>query len=170
MRERIYDRRDSPRGFELTITLLRSEIEYDVDFETWKVADGSVMRGRAAGSAVTSEETGDWLFRQVENAVSEVRGALRAFSPKIRSRAVTDEVPDEREWVLSLVMEPGWRGDAGTLASHVHRFVVDSALYAWYRMLDPNRAAIYAGQRDEDRRAVVNEARETRVCDVKFML
>lgn len=42
MRDRkIIQPRVDMRGFELTITLLRCEIEYDVDFETWKVVDVS---------------------------------------------------------------------------------------------------------------------------------
>ena len=42
MRDRkIIQPRVDMRGFELTITLLRCEIEYDVDFETWKVGDVS---------------------------------------------------------------------------------------------------------------------------------
>lgn len=161
---------DRREGFELTITLLRSEIEYDVDFETWKVADVSQLRGKDAKANVTSEETGDWMFRQVENALAEVRGALLAFSPRVESRAVTDEVPDDREWVINLIMEPGWRGDARTLSSHIHRFVSDSVLYAWYRMTDPQRAVIYASQMDDDKSALVNEARETQVDNVNFMI
>ena len=47
MRDRkIIQPRVDMRGFELTITLLRCEIEYDVDFETWKVGDVSGLPGK----------------------------------------------------------------------------------------------------------------------------
>ena len=47
MRDRkIIQPRVDMRGFELTITLLRCEIEYDVDFETWKVGDVSGLTGK----------------------------------------------------------------------------------------------------------------------------
>lgn len=75
-----------------------------------------------------SEETADWMFRQVNDALSEATGHLRAFSPWVQSRAVTDEVKDDREWIINLVMERGWRGDPRRLAVYIHRFVVDSVI------------------------------------------
>ena len=93
MRDRkIIQPRVDMRGFELTITLLRCEIEYDVDFETWKVGDVSSLPGKERAGLETSEETADWMFRQVNAALSEATGHLRAFSPWVLSRAVTDEV------------------------------------------------------------------------------
>ena len=52
------------------------------------------------------------------------------------------------------------------LAVYIHRFVVDSVLSFWYRMVDPSRAQMYASQKEEDRRNIINEARETQVKDV----
>ena len=171
MRDRkIIQPRVDMRGFELTITLLRCEIEYDVDFETWKVGDVSGLPGKERAGLETSEETADWMFRQVNDALSEATGHLRAFSPWVQSRAVTDEVKDDREWIINLVMERGWRGDPRRLAVYIHRFVGDSVLSFWYRMVDPSRVQMYASQKEEDRRNIIKEARETQVEDVYFRL
>lgn len=158
------------RGFELTIKLLRSEIEYDVDFETWKVGDSSGLDAKARSRAETSEETADWMSRQVDNSLSEIGGCLKAFSPWVTSRAVTDEIEDNREWIINLVMERGWRGDSRRLASYIHRFVVDSVLYAWYRMVEPSRAQIYGRHVEDDKKMVVGEVRDTQVSNVYFKL
>jgi len=56
------------------------------------------------------------------------------------------------------------------LAVYIHRFVVDSVLSFWYRMVDPSRVQMYASQKEEDRRNIINEARETQVKDVYFRL
>ena len=77
---------------------------------------------------------------------------------------------DDREWIINLVMERGWRGDPRRLAVYIHRFVVDSVLSFWYRMVDPSRVQMYASQKEVDRRNIINEARETRVKDVYFRL
>lgn len=167
---RIIQPRVDRRGFELTITLLRCEIEYDVDFETWKVGDVSGLTGKERAGRETSEETADWMFRQVNDALSEATGYLRAFSPWTMSRAVTDEVSDDREWVINLVMERGWRGDPRRLAVYIHRFVVDSVLSSWYGMVDPSRAGMYESRKEADRRDIINESRETQVNDVYFVL
>lgn len=158
------------RGFELTIRLLRSEIEYDVDFETWKVGESSGLSGKARAGMETSEETADWMFRQVDNSLSEITGCLRAFSPRVTSRAATDEVSDDREWDINLIMERGWRGDSNRLASYLHRYVIDSVLAAWYRMVDPSRSQMYINQSEQDKLKVINEIRETQVRDVYFRL
>lgn len=77
---------------------------------------------------------------------------------------------DDREWIINLVMERGWRGDPRRLAVYIHRFVVDSVLSFWYRMVDPSRVQMYASQKEVDRRNIINEARETQVKDVYFRL
>lgn len=78
MRDRkIIQPRVDMRGFELTITLLRCEIEYDVDFETWKVGDVSGLPGKERAGLETSEETADWMFRQVNDALV---GGCRPFT------------------------------------------------------------------------------------------
>ena len=92
------------------------------------------------------------------------------YKRQVQSRAVTDEVKDDREWIINLVMERGWRGDPRRLAVYIHRFVVDSVLSFWYRMVDPSRVQMYASQKEEDRRNIINEARETQVKDVYFRL
>ena len=69
-----------------------------------------------------------------------------------------------------MVMERGWRGDPKRLAVYIHRFVVDSVLLSWYRMVDPSRVQIYDSLKEDDRRNIINEVRDTQVKDVHFIL
>lgn len=154
--------------FEITIRVLRSELEYDVDFETWAVGNVSGATGKGRAALETSEDTADWMLRQADNAAADIAGMLRAYQPKTASRAVTDETGDDREWLFSLVMEPGWRGDARTLGSHIHRYMVDSILAAWYRMTAPDRLPLYRQAVATDRENIIDEARKIQVSDVYF--
>ena len=131
------------RGFEITIRILRSELEYDVDFETWAVGNVSGETGKGRAGLETSEDTADWMLRQADNAAADITRMLRAYRPGMASRAVTDETGDNREWLFSLVMEPGWRGDARTLSTYIHSYMADSILAAWYRMTAPDRLPFY---------------------------
>lgn len=158
------------RGFEITIRILRSELEYDVDFETWAVGSVSGATGKGRAALETAEETADWMLRQADNAAADIARMLRAYRPGMASRAVTDETGDDREWLFSLVMEPGWRGDARTLSTYIHRYMADSILAAWYRMTAPDRLPLYQQAVATDRDNIIDEARKTQVKDVYFKL
>lgn len=159
-----------PGWFEVTIRLLRSEIEYDVDFETYQVSGVSGADAKGRFFLETSEKTADWMMRQVDSAIEDIEAALAAYSPRVSSRATTDEVPDNREWVINLMMEPGWRGDSKTMASLAHRFVVNYVLRAWYRMMDPNRYPLYDAEAEREKEKLVNVARSCDIKDVRFIL
>ena len=110
------------------------------------------------------------MFRQVNDALSEATGHLRAFSPWVQSRDVHEDLKEIKKLILNLVMERGWRGDPRRLAVYIHRFVVDSVLSFWYRMVDPSRVQMNDSQKEEERRNIINEARETQDKDVYFRL
>ena len=69
-----------PGWFEVTIRLLRSEIEYDVDFETYQVSGVSGADAKGRFFLETSEKTADWMMRQVDSAIEDIEAALAACS------------------------------------------------------------------------------------------
>ena len=64
-------------GYDCVVKLLRSELVYDIDFISWKVAKCRVSENaEAQAEAQTDGESTGWLNRYIETAVDNVKSAL----------------------------------------------------------------------------------------------
>ena len=166
---REHERRDhTKRDYELTIQILRSEIEYDVDYSTWKIAEMSDRKGKAQATMETSEETSDWLDRQINDMIDEIKTVCSAYQPHRESRAVTNEAGSDKEWVVSLIMEPGWRGEPKRVASLMHRYIVNGILSAWYGMVAPERVEYYESLKSDAEERLIGEIRAVNMGNIYF--
>lgn len=155
-------------GKNVVIRLRKDEIKYRVDFTTWKSAQG-MEDTPAKFEAQTDEENADWMDEVICDALADIKRKLRAYVPE-RTRLRTNGHEDGEEWVVSLVMEHGWMGDAEELGNAMGRYVVDKVLHEWYLLTLPDMAANYAERMDEDLRKMMDVARDVDIDGVNFML
>ena len=92
------------RGFSCALKLLRSEIVYDVDYISWKVAQCRISEEGSRAEAQTDQENSDWLTRQVETALDNAKDRISAYVVEM-SRMQTDEDENRDEWDIVLYME-----------------------------------------------------------------
>lgn len=156
------------QGREICIRLIREELAYSIDFETWKAAQPR-DDDKVKFEMQTDGENGQWLTRAISEAVGLVRKRLRAYVPE-RTRMRTDESGERSEWQVHLMMEQGWTGDAGNLCLLMHRYVVDKVLAEWYLMAVPELHATYLERAADDMDGIVDVARESDLPPVPFML
>ena len=75
------------RGYVCVIKLRREEIQYDVDFISWKLANCRVADSEEErAERQTDEESRDWMGRQIETAFDTVISKIRAYVAGIKSR------------------------------------------------------------------------------------
>lgn len=158
-------------GYRCVMKLLRSEVEYDVDFISWKVARCRVLdNDEQRAEAQTDKENGDWLTRKIELAVSEAKRLLSSYVDEYPSRLRTDEPGKEEEFAVVLRMERGWRGDVGRMNRFFHEYVVNYVLGEWFKMVMPGEAEAYAASAGDWLNELVNEARSVVTGPVTFQL
>lgn len=157
------------RGFSCALKLLRSEIVYDVDYISWKVAQCRISEEESRAEAQTDQENSDWLTRQVETALDNAKDRISAYVVEM-SRMQTDEDENRDGWDIVLYMEPGWRGSSKTMNTYIHRYVVDFVLTEWFKMTMPEETAIYVASAEGWLDRFINEARDVVVKDVIFRL
>lgn len=155
-------------GKNVVIRLRKDEIKYMVDFATWKHAQG-MEDTPAKFEAQTDGENADWMNEEICEALADIKRKLRAYVPE-RTRLRTNGHEDGEEWVLNLVMEPGWMGDAEELGKVTARYVVDKLLHEWYLLTLPDMADVYANRMEEDLRKMADIARDVDIDGVNFML
>lgn len=153
------------------IRLSLKEIKYEVKFDTWlrsKVFNETLRSGNEkagkVGLAYDNDKAEDWLVRQVEGAVDDLRGALRWCLDEPMAGGLTDDINERpEEWLLEFKFGQTWRGSARALRTYVHRYVVETVLYKWYTAVNIDGAKIHGaeasaaldGARDEARSETV---------------
>ena len=153
---------------EALIRLRLSEIEYDVKFDTW--ARGNNMETPNKKVLYTGGKMRDWLLRQVENAVDEIKAALR-WCAYDHAHMTDDEIMDAPDyWEIRLRWdgEP-WHGSESGLKSFAHQFVVNSALAAWYAMVGLP-ADFYLLKAEDSKTKLIASARRTSMMARPFRL
>lgn len=155
-------------GREICIRLLKDELAYSIDFESWKAAQ-SRDDDKAKFEMQTDEESDQWISRTITEAVGQIRKKLRAYVPE-RTRMRTDEFTECSEWQIHLLMEPGWTGDADNLCLLMHRYVVDKTLSEWYGIAMPDLQPVYAARAEMDMDDIIDVAREIDLPPTHFML
>lgn len=158
-------------GYICIMKLLRSEVEYDVDFISWKTAQCRITENmEQRGEAQTDKENADWLTRQMELAVESVKRAISAYLNEHFHYAQTDELKRKDEYVVILRMERGWRGDVKRMNTFFHKYVVESVLAEWFGMVMPNEQATHVASADYWFSELVKEARKVVIESVIFRL
>ena len=158
-------------GYDCVVKLLRSELVYDIDFISWKVAKCRVSENaEAQAEAQTDGESTGWLNRYIETAVDNVKSALGIYVNEPCMRVQTDYVSSEEEWTIVLRMESGWRGNVKNLKTCIHGYVVNYVLSYWFEMTLPDEAGKYHMFSEQMLRKVVMLSRNVVVTDVKFLL
>lgn len=163
---------DKIRGYVCVVKLRREEIQYDVDFISWKLAKCRVAESEEErAERQTDEESYDWIGRQIETAFDEVKSKIRAYVTRIKSRVSSNSKDGNiDEWNLELIMEHGWRGEPKQLCTYMHNYVVAYVLAKWFGITLPSEAANYVQEYNYWMDKIVSEARNTQVKNVIFRL
>lgn len=155
-------------GYKVCIRLLRDEIKYDVDYDTWKRGE-QAEDPKHKFEVQTDEENAEWLNREINDAVSMIRKRLRAYI-KGRSRMVTDELEDCDEWTINMVMEDGWAGNVDDMCRLMHRYVVSYVLRDWYALTSGELSGEYGLRAESAMEELIDVAREVDLEGVRFCL
>lgn len=154
---------------EALIRLRLSEIEYDVKFDTWARANNAETPNEKA--LYKGGKMQDWLLRQIENAVGEIKAALR-FCAYDHAHMTDDEILDApTSWEIRLRWEGDvpWTGSENGLKSLAHQYIVNKALANWYNMVGlPNETYIINAEKNLTE--LVNSARRTSLPPKRFVL
>lgn len=156
--------RPHTKDYVLEFTL--KEIKYDVKFDSWlksKVANREEHnrnpKSEKVGYAYDDDRAEDWLIRQIDTAMNNVRGEL-AWCVADDERTDSDEIlesPDK--WWLHLHFSENWRGSARAIKSAVHAYITNYILAQWYRATMPRVADTYLRDANDCLTRAYNEAR-----------
>ena len=139
----------------ITITLKKSEIDYDVAMTTHVVMNRELAAGatqeQGFNYANTQDETGEvnLITRYVEKAISELAGLMTAYLEDYAYESTNDlnsfdaalfhlDMPDNFDMTLT-----------APLRAAMHDYVVNRTIYDWFLRAKPNEAAIYERLYDE---------------------
>lgn len=152
-----------------SVKLLRTELEYDIDFVANRVAKVNFKEDIKTAKNITTEgrENTDWIDDTIMLAMSNLSQRLR-FCHIRHSRLSTDETrpqhtPDEGVTFVMVLNLPDWKGDAETLARLMHSYVVNFVLGEWFDMTVPQMAEKYILKAKDALKHVVQEARNSDV-------
>lgn len=155
-----------PKCKDYVLEFLLSEIKYDVKFDTWlkskvtnREAHNSNPKSEKVGYAYDDDRAEDWLVRQIETAIDNVKGELNWCVANIE-RTDTDEIiknPDK--WYLHLHFSENWRGSSTSIKSAVHTYITNYVLSMWYRAAMPREAENYRNEAELALSRAYNEAR-----------
>ena len=147
------------------VTLLKSEIAYDVEIASYKIAKTHLAEStnQQQHEAVVNEEVNDWLERTIETAWAKVRRTL-GFCVRDYDIMTDDEIiVSKPSWSIALYMENGWLGNAETLCNLIHDYVAKFCISEWLLMVMPTRAAEYAALADISLDQALSEARSVEI-------
>lgn len=137
----------------------QSDVLYDVNYTTWKVAKCRITDPQMQSESQTDNENDRWFTRQYETAIDHIKSRLQAY---VRP---TEEISD-----FLFSFPEGWRGNVSSLMTYIHRYIVDYILYEWFKMTMPNEAATYLTSADAWEYKAILEARNEDVSNVFFRL
>lgn len=137
----------------------QSDVLYDVNYTTWKVAKCRVTDPQMQSESQTDSENDRWFNRQYETAIDHIKSRLRAYI-----------IPTEEMGDFHFSFPEGWRGNVFSLMTYIHRYIVDYILYEWFKMTMPNEAATYLTSADAWEYKAILEARNEDVSNVFFRL
>lgn len=113
-----------------------SNVRYDVDYITWKIAKVRITdNAEAQYEASTDNENTRWLNRTYKVAVEYVRDILRPYI------SLSTPVYDCSDNTFTFRFPQGWQGNLSALMNYAHHYIVDFILYEWFRMTMPSEAA-----------------------------
>lgn len=142
----------------MKVTIKTSDILYDVDYTTWKVAKCRIAEPQAQSEAQTDNDNMRWFRRQYETALNYIKGRLRVY-------VVPNDDPNTIEFKFN-----NWKGDINALSTYIHRFIVDYILFEWFKMTIPTEAQTYLTSANAWEEKMMNEARSEDVSNVFFRL
>lgn len=137
---------------ERIITLRLRDIYYDVNAETYNLADMQDDKDYKTAAAVRSDTNEELdkrtVGRMADTAVSALKGELGRF---IRSEAQGDGAGDNtistEDFDIVLYVEDEFQDEfTKPVALSMHNYVVSSILASWYASIGLQQAAIYAGR------------------------
>lgn len=160
------DGRIHPNPADKHITLLLSEIKYDVKFDTWlreKITNREMHNANKEAEKVeyaySDDRAEDWLIRQIETAVDNVRGELN-WCVVDWDVNISDEILNNpTEWCIHFHFSRQWRGSLRALRTAIHKYVCEYILSQWYRASMPNGSERYVLEADQWLTKAYNEAR-----------
>lgn len=155
------------RFLEVAVLLTKSELIYDIEFVTNRIAkvnavDAEGNASRLAGD-ITAEggENLDYLYRLIMSACKKLRSST-SWASGVRGRmVVSDMIPsDISDWTFVFHVPEHWRGEVDVLASLCHDYVKNRVASDWLKMVAPRMSDNFEFAAEEALRDVRYELRK----------
>lgn len=140
---------------EVTITVYRNQLKYEVDTETRKSAFFNV-KGDAPelvdeAQLGTELSDADYFLRKCGQGVDALVDVLHKFVKKVNAADVLckdgdNKLTTDKSWAITLNFDNRRNIITGSLASMCHKFIAYTVLYSWAVMTMPALAAEYKQQ------------------------
>lgn len=140
------------------IGLKWSDIAYDIDQQTWRLAKVRITDDELADSAQTDEgeSVRDAVMRFAEEGNAELRVLLEDRLKKSANGSDSSLNDNLVNWVYQFA--DGVDIDERSMALLMHRFVVSHVLWKWCRIYMPDTAEAYSQDKAEAGAGVKNLA------------
>lgn len=145
------------------IHLLWAELEYDIKYAIAKRGKMMNLKGDDARNFAYTEQDADWMLRQVETAVSNVRKKM-GWAVVDKSKMSSDELLDTpMEYNIVISMPESWLGHADNVMNSAHTYVVNYCVSNYLDMAGTSHegmaaaAASYSAQAETNLDAVYDE-------------
>lgn len=156
-----------PNFLEVGVQLTRSELMYDIEFVTNRIArltavdkDGK-QKKTAASITAEGEENKDYIDRLIVSAIRKLRSSTSWASGERGGNVVSDMIPEcVSDWMFVFHVPLDWRGEADVLCSLCHDYVKNRVIGEWLKNTAPNMSGIYEVESDENLRDVKSELRK----------
>lgn len=139
-------------GKQLTIKLLKSEIDYDVGMITHVISNRQMGHGwtpeQGFNIANTQDKTGEinLIARFEELAVNELRGALSRYISETEGEESNNKLENAEVefYIFELDVPNTFKASyIHSLRSAMHEYVVNRTLYLWFMRVKPDEAILY---------------------------
>lgn len=137
------------------MSLYKHEILYDVEYALWRISESAGVTGEKRSLFEISKEEYPWFDRVLVNAQERLCDKIRWAVCNNMSGGDTMVWPsgDEIDVMLRLDRKE-WRGDAGSMATAAHEYMVNYVLKEWAALNMPDKLAYYQSRADEELRRV----------------
>lgn len=159
--------RHHPRFLEVGIILTRSELVYDIEFVTNRIAKLNAVdeegKQKKIAASITAEgqENKDYLDRLITSAVKKLRSSTSWASGERGGKVVSDMIPPcMDDWTFVFHVPLDWRGEADVLCSLCHDYVKNKVISDWMMLVAPKSGEGYETMADENLRDVKYELRK----------
>ncbi len=136
---------------DITVTIARNKLVYDIDVISWNVAKCRIPQPRARAEAQTDSEADSKFVieRQIGYAINNIKQTVRWCRQTSSTTGDNDmTVNAAGSYSFTFRTPAGWQSDADQLGALINRYIVTRVLADWFGQVMPAEVTAYSAQAD----------------------